>query len=130
MSARAALRAVVCAGVLAGCTAVRDDGRRTLHWLDASLTPSSETARNLLLPVAVPVGFGGLLSDTLLVNPWCAIDDAWGDTCELLWTPHEESALRRVLFAPVAALATPFVFGGDWLGRCCLPLPPRREESR
>jgi hypothetical protein len=114
------------AGLLAACTAVRD-GRRTLDWLDANLTPSSPAARGVLLPVAIPVGVVGLLTDVLLVNPVLAIDDAWGDTTDLLWTSQEESTLRRVLFTPLAAVATPFVFAGDWLGRSLLPLPPRRE---
>ena len=112
--------------MLAACTAVRDH-RHALDWLDATMTPASPTARGLLLPVAIPVGVGGLLTDILLVNPVLAIDDAWGDTADLLWKSQEESALRRVLFTPLAAVATPFVFAGDWLGRSLLPLPPRRE---
>ena len=113
-------------GLFAACTAVRDH-RHTLDWLDATLTPTSPTARGLLLPVAIPVGCVGLLADVLLVNPVLAIDDAWGDTTDLLWTSQEESVLRRVLFTPIAAVATPFVFAGDWLGRSLLPLEPRRE---
>ncbi len=112
------------------CTAVRKDSRRTLDWLDATGTPSSSVARGVLLPVAIPIGCAGLLTDTLLVNPVCAIDDAWADTKDLLWTSQEESELRRALFTPLAALATPFVFGCDWLGRSLLPLPPSKGESR
>lgn len=112
-----------------GCTAVRKDSRRTLDSLDANLTPASPTARAVLLPVAIPVGFGGLLTDTLLVNPAFAIDDAWLDTVDLLWTPRDESPLRRALFTPLAALATPVVFAGDWLGRCVFPIAPRQESA-
>ncbi|MEO6595050.1 MAG: hypothetical protein ABIP94_09895 [Planctomycetota bacterium] len=128
---RSPVLAVACGAMLTACTAVRSDSRRTADWLDGSLTPSSEAARNLLLPVAVPVGFMGLLTDTLLVNPYCAIDDAWGDTCELLWTPREESTLRRVLFTPLAAIATPFVFGGDWwaAAACRWPRAARRPSE-
>lgn len=113
----------------AGCTTIRDDSRRTLDALDRNLTPESAVARGLLLPVAIPVGFGGLLCDTVVVNPVCAVDDAWLDTTDLLWTSREESSLRRTLFTPFAALATPVVFGVDWLGRSLLPLPPRSAAA-
>lgn len=119
----AALAALLSAA--AACTAVRKDSRRTLDGLDATFTPSSPTARACLLPVAIPVGFGGLLCDTLVVNPVAAIDDAWLDTVDVLWTPREESPLRRALFLPFAVVATPVVFGGDWLGRSLLPIAPR-----
>ena len=111
----------------AGCTTSRDDSRRTLDLLDANLTPSSPVARGLLLPLAIPVGFTGLVCDTLVVNPVCAIDDAWLDTTDLLWTSRDESTLRRTLFTPLAALATPVVFGLDWLWRSLVPLAPRAE---
>lgn len=114
-------------GAAAACTAVRKDSRRTMDALDANFTPVSPAARACLLPVAIPVGFGALLTDTALVNPAYAIDDAWLDTVEALWTPHDESPLRRALFMPFAAVATPVVFGGDWLGRSVLPIAPRRE---
>lgn len=115
---------------LCGCTTVRDDSRRTLDWLDASLVPESNAARIALLPLAVPVGFGGLVFDTVVVNPVYAVDDAWGDTVELLWTSREESALRRALFTPLAALGTPFVFAGDWLWRCVVPTGPRPDDRK
>lgn len=112
-----------------GCTTWRDDGRRTLDLLDANLTPGSPVARGLLLPVAIPLGFAGLVCDTVVVNPVCAIDDAWLDTTDLLWTWRDESMLRRTLFTPFAALATPVVFGVDWLWRSLVPLAPRPELS-
>ena len=109
---------------------MHDGSRRTLDLCDANLAPApaSTTARAVLLPVAVPVGFVAGVVDTVAVNPVCAIDDAWLDTVDWLWRSREESALRRALFAPLAALATPIVFGGDWLGRCVLPIPPRSDE--
>lgn len=113
---------------LASCTTVREDGRRTLHWLDAHLTPDSATVRWCLLPVVIPVGVVGVLSDTLVVNPVCAIDDAWADTVDVLWTSHEESPLRKALFTPLAVLGTPIVFPVDWLWRCLLPIAPRKDD--
>jgi hypothetical protein len=114
-------------GLLAACTCIRRDSRRTLDLLDHNLTPADATWRLVLLPVAIPVGFGGLLADSAIVNPIYALDDAWDDTSELLWTWRGESTLRRVLFTPLAVLGTPVVFGCDWLLRSCLPLPPRKE---
>lgn len=116
-------------GAAGACTAVRKEARRTMDSLDANFTPASATARACLLPVAIPIGFVALLTDTLLVNPAHAIDDAWLDTVDTLWTPRDESPLRRALFLPFAALATPVVFGGDWLGRSVLPIAPRSGEE-
>ncbi len=124
------LLALLAIGSFAACTCVRDDSRRTLDLLDKNLTPASPTWRAVLLPVAIPVGFAGLLLDSAVVNPVCALDDAWGDTVELLWTWRDESTLRRVLFTPLAALGTPIVFACDWLGRSCLPVPPRKESQQ
>lgn len=119
---------VACCGTSA-CTTWRDDSRRTLDLLDANLMPASPVARGLLLPIAIPVGLGGFVCDTVVVNPICAIDDAWLDTTDLLWTVNGESMLRRTLFTPFAALATPVVFGLDWLWRSLVPLAPREEPD-
>lgn len=115
--------------LLAGCTTMRDDSRRTLGWLDRTFTPESPVARGALLPVAIPVGFAGLLTDTIVVNPVYAVDDAWGDTVDLLWTSRDESPLRRALFTPLAAVGTPFVFAADWLWRSLVPTAPRVDET-
>ena len=112
-----------------GCTAFDSDHRRTLDWLDRTFTPSSSGARAALLPVAIPVGLVGLATDAVIVNPVMAIDDAWGDTVELLWTPEDETPLRRALIAPLAALATPVVFASDWLWRCLWPIDPRDSDA-
>jgi hypothetical protein len=124
-----ALPALAAIALLASCTTMRDDSRRTLGWLDGNFTPESAGARGALLPVAIPVGFAGLLTDTVVVNPVCAVDDAWGDTVQLLWTSNEESTLRRALFAPLAALGTPIVFAGDWLWRSLVPTAPRADDA-
>jgi hypothetical protein len=109
----------------------RKDNRRTLNALDESWTPTSTTARVALAPVAFPAGLLALITDAVVVHPVCVLDDAWGDTVDWLWTPKPgESRFRRAVLTPLAALATPFVFVGDWLGRALLPLPPRQESER
>jgi len=114
---------------LMGCTVFSSQQRHTLDWLDRNLTPGSSGVREALLPVAIPVGVIGLASDALVVNPAMAIDDAWRDTVELLWSAQDETSMRRALFAPLAAVATPVVFASDWLWRSLWPLEPRREEQ-
>jgi hypothetical protein len=109
-----------------------EDNRRTLAWLDHELAPESTTAKVALAPVALPTGLCALALDAAVVHPICTADDAWLDTRDLLWTARDESALRRTLFVPLAVLATPLVFAGDWLGRWLFPLPehPERKDQQ
>ena len=117
----------VCAAGLAltGCAIFEPDNRRTLNALDRHLTPSATLGRVALVPIGLPVGLVAGVADLCIVHPATVLDDAWGDTAELLWTPRTESRFRRALLMPLAALATPPVFLGDWLGRSIFALPPR-----
>lgn len=125
--ARLVLFAIVL--VSGGCTTLLDENRRTLDLCDAHLAPDSATARCLLSPIALPTGLVAGIVDTVAVNPVCAIDDAWDDTHDLLWVSREESTLRRVLFTPFAALATPVVFGTDWVFRSIVPVKTRSRSA-
>jgi hypothetical protein len=116
--------------LLAGCAVGEKQNRLTVNALDARFTPDSEGARWALAPVAVPVGLVALASDAVIVHPATVIDDAWRDTVRWLWTPDpNESHFRRALIVPLAALGTPFVWLGDWLGRSMFAFPPAPEEG-
>jgi hypothetical protein len=114
----------------AACSMFRDDNRRTLNLIDRELAPASTGAKIALAPVALPVGVTAFAADLVVVHPIASIDDAWLDTEELLWQPKDESGLRRALFVPLAAVATPFVFVGDWVGRWLLPITGRPEAGQ
>ena len=120
-----------CALLLASsCAFFEEENRRTLNAMDADLAPSSTAARWALAPVMLPAGALGLAADVLVVHPATAIDDAWADTVEWLWTPAEdESRFRRAVMVPLVTLATPLVFASDWLGRSLFALDPREEDS-
>jgi hypothetical protein len=105
------------------------DNRRLVSWLDESLTPTSSAARSALLPVAVPLGTAALGADALVIHPVSVVPDAFGDAVELLWTSDEESSLRKALFTPLAAAATPAVFAGAWLFRATWPVRPRENDA-
>lgn len=109
-------------GTSAACSMLRTDNRRTLNALDAAFTPDSTAGKVALAPVALPVGLAAFAADLTIVHPVVTLDDAWDDTTDLLWTPRGESTLRKVLFVPVAAVATPVVFAVDWFGRWLLPV--------
>lgn len=115
--------------VVAGCSMFDRDNRRTLELLDRELAPASTGTRLALAPLALPLGVGALVADAVVVHPTCSLDDAWLDTRDLLWRSRDESALRRALFVPLAVLATPVVFAGDWVGRCLLPLGEREPDA-
>ena len=113
---------------LAACSMAERDNRRTLNVLDGALAPSSDGARWALAPVALPVGLVALVADAVVVHPISVVDDAWGDTVEWLWTPDpDESHFRRAMVVPLAALATPLVWTGAWLGRSVFAVPPRED---
>ena len=116
------LAGVLLLALAGSCSMFRTDNRRSLNWLDETFTPGSTGAKVALAPVAFPVGVLGFAADLAIVHPVATIDDAWDDTERLLWQSKDESALRRALFVPFAALATPFVFTGDWIGRWLLPI--------
>ncbi len=111
------------------CAASEHDNRRTLNALDDQLTPDSVSARWIAAPVTLPIGVVSLAVDAAVVHPCCVFDDAWGDTVEWLWTPHGASRFRRAVMIPLSALATPFVFAGDWLGRALFDIDPRKEDA-
>jgi hypothetical protein len=115
--------------LLASCSMLDRDNRRLVSALDESVTPSSEAARMALLPLAVPVGTAALALDAVVLHPAVVVPDAWGDTVEVLWTSDEESSLRKALFTPLAAAATPAVFAGAWLFRSTWPVRRRTDSS-
>ncbi len=89
--------------LLAGCAVMAEENRRTLNAMDEHVAPESSAARWALAPVALPAGLVGLTADLVIVHPATAIDDAWGDTVEVLWTPRDnETGFRRAVMAPVA----------------------------
>ena len=109
----------------AGCAVFNKDNRRTLNALDEHVAPESTAARWALAPVGLPVGLVAGVLDMVIVHPATVFDDAWGDTKQLLWTPRDESRFRRAIMLPLATIATPFVYLGDWLGRALFDIPPR-----
>lgn len=102
---------------LAGCAFLDEDNRRTLNYLDAHAAPESAAARWALSPVALPIALGAGALDAAVVHPATQLDDAWRDTVDLLWDYEQDSSFRAVLLTPLAVMATPPVFCGDWLLR-------------
>ena len=112
---------------LAACAVFERDNRVVLNSLDEHVAPSSDVGRWLLAPVALPVGAAAVTVDAVVVRPVTQLDDAWGDTVELLWEPGDQTPFRRVIVAPVMAVATPFVFAADWLARALFMVPDRED---
>ncbi len=127
---RAHLVVMVGLSLVAGCAVMEQENRRTVNLLDAQVSPSPGAASWVLAPIALPVAVGALAVDAVVVHPVTVFDDAWDDTVDVLWTPRDESSFRRAVMAPLAALATPFVFLGDWAGRACFAVPARGEETK
>ncbi|MFN3242035.1 MAG: hypothetical protein ACE37K_11020 [Planctomycetota bacterium] len=102
---------------LASCAIANPDRRLLLNQLDEHVAPSSETGRWLAAPIALPVGLVAGAADAVVVHPLSQLDDAWWDTADLLWEFDHDSNFRTVLLTPLSALATPVVFGVDWVFR-------------
>jgi hypothetical protein len=118
-----------CLACTVACAIGERENRRVLNALDARAAPATDGGRWALAPLALPAGLLAGLADMLVVHPSTVFDDAWRDTVDLLWTSREESRFRRALFVPLAALATPFVYVGDWLGRAVLAIPPHDADE-
>ena len=102
--------------LVSGCAVLSSTNRRTLNAMDEHWSPDTATGRWTAAPLGFPAAVVGLLVDALFVNPALAVDDAWDDTVEWLWTPDpDESRFRRAVIIPLAALATPLVYVGDWI---------------
>ncbi|HEB53484.1 MAG TPA: hypothetical protein ENI87_09545 [bacterium] len=120
------LVALALVGVLgSSCAIGNEERRRVLNYLDANWAPSSEGGRWLASPVALPVGLLAGVADAVVVHPLSQIDDAWGDTVEFLWEFDRDDQFRNVLMTPLSAVATPVVFGVDWLGRAIFDIDDR-----
>lgn len=130
MSGRFGAALALALTLLCSCAVMAEENRRALNALDASIAPTTTSGRWALSPIALPTGIVTLVVDAVLVHPSTVWDDAWGDTVELLWTPRDESRLRRALLLPLVTLATPFVYVGDGLGRAIFAIPPREESER
>ncbi|MGQ0553995.1 MAG: hypothetical protein ACT4PU_12350 [Planctomycetota bacterium] len=128
---RALLLVVLVAIVLwlMGCAVFEEDYRRTLNALDESCIPASATMRWVAVPVTLPTGIVALVADMVLVHPACSVDDAWLDTVDALWTSRGQTRFRRAVLLPLVTIATPFVFVGDWLGRCLFPIDPHEDAD-
>ncbi|MFT4512188.1 MAG: hypothetical protein ACI89X_001292 [Planctomycetota bacterium] len=98
------------------CALGNGDRRRALNYLDANWTPTTTTGRWLAAPVALPVGIVAGATDAIVLHPLSQIDDAWVDTVDVVWD-FDDTEFRTVLLVPLAAVATPVVFGVTWLFR-------------
>ena len=107
------------------CAIGNEERRRVLNYLDANWAPDSEGGRWLVSPVALPVGLIAGVADAVVVHPLSQVDDAWGDTVEFLWEFDRDDQFRNVLMTPLSAVATPVVFGVDWLGRAIFDIDDR-----
>ena len=107
---------VVCA-CASSCALGNGDRRHALNYLDANWMPSTTTGRWLAAPVALPVGVVAGATDAVVLHPLSQIDDAWEDTCEVVWDFKGNTDFRTVLLVPLSAVATPVVFGVTWCFR-------------
>ena len=108
--------AVTLAAALSGCACFDSHKRPMTSYLDGKVNPETTTAKVLLSPVAVPVGFCSLLLDCAVVYPVSRIPEAYDDTMDALWRQPSGGYLRQTfLFVPKVVL-TPVVFGGAFVG--------------
>lgn len=108
-----------------GCAWSNPANRPVWNSFEANVVPSGDAAFYATLPLTVPIGFGAILLDTLIVHPIRVIDDAAGDAADgwkgLQWRAHYFTELGLL---PARVVGTPFVFLGSFLGRCLFDIPP------
>jgi len=123
--------AVLTAGIasLAGCAIANPDNRLLLNAMDANLTPSSTAGKWALAPLALPAGLAAGVLDAAVVRPVTQLDDAWGDTVDVLWDIGDETTFRQAVLTPLAAIATPLVFAGSWVTRSIFDVGDREPAE-
>tara|TARA_R110002073_G_C9128937_1_gene551386 strand:- start:113 stop:595 length:483 start_codon:yes stop_codon:yes gene_type:complete len=111
------------------CALGNGDRRRALNYLDANWMPSTTTGRWLAAPVALPVGIVAGATDAIVLHPLSQIDDAWVDTVDVVWDFDDNTDFRTVLLVPLAAVATPVVFGVTWVFRAVFDFDDSVREA-
>lgn len=111
------------------CALDNGDRRRALNYLDANWMPSTTTGRWLAAPVALPVGIVAGATDAIVLHPLSQIDDAWVDTVDVVWDFDDNTDFRTVLLVPLAAVATPVVFGVTWVFRAVFDFDDSVREA-
>ncbi|MHC4860182.1 MAG: HEAT repeat domain-containing protein, partial [Planctomycetota bacterium] len=118
--------------LLEGCAWLNRDNTPLLNLVEENLWPESTGSRLAVFPVVFPLGFVAITGDAFVVHPITVVGDAIEDTGDALWDDWDwdEQYVTECAAIPWRAVATPFVFTGDFLGRAMFDVPRRAEEER
>lgn len=106
--------------ITSGCAVLDEDCRRITRSLDSNLTPQSTGAKVALAPIAVPVGFTALAMDGLVINPVCAIPQAFDEASDAAFEKVEFQGLFEIVLFPMRILTFTAVFAGSELLGCTI----------
>lgn len=126
------LLACLLVAALQGCAFMNRDNTPALNMVEEQLWPEATGWRIAVFPVVFPVGLVAVIVDAMVIHPATVIDDAAGDTGDVLWDNWEwdDHYVTECTILPWRAVVTPFVFIGDFLGRSFFDIPTRADRLR
>jgi len=118
--------------LLQGCAFMNRDNTPALNLVEDNLWPEATGWRVVAFPVVFPIGLVAVITDGLIIHPVTVIDDAAGDTGDILWDEWDwdEHYVTECAALPWRAVATPLIFIGDFLGRWFFDVPTRASQIR
>jgi hypothetical protein len=130
------LLVVLLAFSLSGCAFLNRDNTPALNFVENNLWPEKTGWKIAVSPVVVPLGLVAVVTDAVVIHPVSVIDDAAGDTGDVLWKNFkwDKKYITACTSIPWRGIATPPFFIGNFLGRSMFDIPSRasvlREQRR
>lgn len=122
--------------LLSGCAFLNRDNTPALNFVEKNLWPEKTGWKIVSSPIVVPLGLVAVVTDAVVIHPISVIDDAAGDTSDVLWKKFhwDKKYVTACASIPWRGIATPPFFIGNFLSRSMFDVPSRasvlKEQRR
>lgn len=123
---------VLLAFSLCGCAFLNRDNTPALNFVEKKLWPEKTGWKIASFPLVFPLGLAAVATDAVIIHPASVIDDAAGDTGDVLWDNFkwDKQYVTACTSIPWRGIATPPFFTGNFLGRAMIDIPGRASIMR
>jgi hypothetical protein len=115
-----------------GCAFLNRDNTPAFNFVEKKLWPEKTVWKIASSPVVVPLGLVAVITDAVVIHPASVVDDAAGDTGDVLWDNFhwDKKFVTACASIPCRGIATPPFFTGNFLGRSLFDIPSRASIMR